>query len=172
MVIVGLGFLLETGRVGWGSSLREGHSTTSHLAEWPQAQPASVLHPLPPASSPSRCLCDSWVQCWLTPSDLVSLMWLRMFALASCVWLARSGKYKLTLSLHIQVLSLFPCMCQMRWTHKFFPAPRIETKIYESPSITLTSRITYSPYPLFHDRIFLHKWHLLKSYIKRPNSKF
>jgi hypothetical protein len=44
---------------------------------------------------------------------------------------------------------------------KFFPEPRIETKIYESPSITVTSRLTYCPYPLFHD-IFLYKWHLLK----------
>lgn len=64
--------------------------------------------------------------------------------------------------LHIQVLesvSLLP-PCAKCSEHKFFLEPEIEAKIYESRSITISSRITYSPYPLFHDSIFLHKWHL------------
>ena len=66
--------------------------------------------------------------------------------------------------LHIQVLEslslLPPCAkCSERIV---FPEPRIQTKVYEFQSITVTSRTTNSPYPSFHDRIFLHKWHLSK----------
>lgn len=66
--------------------------------------------------------------------------------------------------LHIQVLESLSLLspCAKCSEHVVFPEPRIEAKVYEFQSITVSRRITNSPYLLFHDHIFLHKWHLFK----------